>query len=249
MLGHEGANTLAEVIRVNRVLQELHCAYNSIPLSGFTDMVNALRDNTSLIYLPSMVESRQEHLNQAKAEVKAIKEEQQTHQRSYRRAGQVAAGLVVPGKFGAIIRNPKSIMPTSKDLPKASAAPLTEQDIGAALRLVDENWERQAYKLSQYLMRNSCILNGIDVPIEIEDEGYEKEGLDPDLLKLLEEANFNRTPTLELTDPMLMKPKPQPSKKGWRKRDSILTDLEGAFGAAKQNMTLSGLTSFGSSNI
>lgn len=218
-LGMEGAFALAEALRVNHTLQELHCEHNSIPLSGFTDMVNALRHNTSIMHLPPMIESRQEHLNQAKAEVKAIKDEQQANMRSYRRAVPLGAGLGIPSKFGAMIRSPK--MPkssTMKELPRLPQLALNEQDIGAALRLVDQGWERQAYRLSQYLGRNHALANGFDVPMEIEEEEFEKDALDPDLLKLLEEANFDRTPTLELTDPLMMKASTPGSRKS--KKDS-----------------------------
>ena len=89
---------------MNHTLHELHCENNSIPLSGFTDMVNALRHNFSIMYIPQMAGSRQEHLNQAKAEVKAIKDEQQATMRSYRRSVTLGAGLAIPSKFGAIIK-------------------------------------------------------------------------------------------------------------------------------------------------
>ncbi|KAF2861883.1 RNI-like protein [Piedraia hortae CBS 480.64] len=57
-LGLQGASTLAEVLKENTHLRELHCANNEIPLQGLTDLVNSLVANTSLCYLPTMDDGR-----------------------------------------------------------------------------------------------------------------------------------------------------------------------------------------------
>jgi hypothetical protein len=212
-IGLEGANTLAEVLRVNKTLQEIRCEYSGIPLQGFMNMISALRHNTSILYLPQMIQSREQCLDQAKAEVKAIKDEQQASLRSHRRSMPMGVSLGLPSKFGAMIRSPKRPKAVSKEMTKQSHPTLSEQDVGAALRLVDQNWERQAYRLSQYLSRNYALAGGYTVPMEIEEEDFERTSVDADLIKLLEDANFDQTPTLELSDP-LAKAASQGSNKG-----------------------------------
>ncbi|KAK5109527.1 hypothetical protein LTR62_006979 [Meristemomyces frigidus] len=57
-LGLQGASTLADVLKVNNTLRELHCGNNEIPLHGFTDLVDSLTENTTLLHLPTMDDGR-----------------------------------------------------------------------------------------------------------------------------------------------------------------------------------------------
>ncbi|KYG48454.1 hypothetical protein M433DRAFT_141001 [Acidomyces richmondensis BFW] len=50
----------------------------------------------------------------------------------------------------------------------------TVQDIQTTHRLLTEQWDRQVYRLQQYLHRNWCLLNDVPVNMEIEDEKAEK---------------------------------------------------------------------------
>jgi hypothetical protein len=70
-LGRLGASALAEVLRSNKTLTELHCDNNKIPLQGLTDMVDSLEDaNTTLVYLPHMTDGRTAAIRAAKATMK-----------------------------------------------------------------------------------------------------------------------------------------------------------------------------------
>lgn len=80
------------------------------------------------------------------------------------------------------------------------AAPLlqlSDQDIQAALRLVAESWDRQQYRLQQYLQRNICILQGIPTAMQIEEEDFERPMSVGSFSKLLEKVKVDSTPTAE----------------------------------------------------
>lgn len=74
---------------------------------------------------------------------------------------------------------------------------LSDQDIKAALGLVDESWERQEYRLQQYLQRNYNIANGIPVNMDVDDEEFERPDTAASIGKLVEKAAFDTTPTIE----------------------------------------------------
>ncbi|CAD0090461.1 unnamed protein product [Aureobasidium vineae] len=184
-LGLPGASMLAEVLKVNRTLRELHCEHNDIPLSAFTDMINALGKNTTLVYMPYMDESRLAALKQTETQVKQIRDE-------------------VPATTSPL--KPSVPAPLSKQPPSSSvagspitapSASLTDQDIQAALRLVTESWDRQQYRLQQYLERNCCILHGVPTSMEIEEEAFERATSVGTLSQLIEKVKLDSTPTAE----------------------------------------------------
>ncbi|KAG9867432.1 hypothetical protein KCV02_g23886, partial [Aureobasidium melanogenum] len=79
----------------------------------------------------------------------------------------------------------------------ASSVSLTDQDIQAALRLVTESWDRQQYRLQQYLERNCCILHGVPTSMEIEEEAFERATSVGTLSQLIEKVKLDSTPTAE----------------------------------------------------
>lgn len=88
------------------------------------------------------------------------------------------------------ILNPTS--PTAAPLPQ-----LSDQDIQAALRLVAESWDRQQYRLQQYLQRNLCMLQGVPTAMNIEEEDFERPVSVGDFSKLIEKVRIDSTPTAE----------------------------------------------------
>jgi hypothetical protein len=74
---------------------------------------------------------------------------------------------------------------------------LSDQDIKAALGLVAESWERQEYRLHQYLQRNNNIANGIPTPMEVDDEEFERPDTATSLSKVVEKVQIESTPTTE----------------------------------------------------
>ncbi|KAF2868432.1 leucine rich repeat protein-like protein [Massariosphaeria phaeospora] len=181
-LGLQGASTLADVLKVNTTLQQLYCENNGIALSGFTDLVNALHRNTTLLYLPSMEESRQMALKQTEDQVKQMRDDPGMH--SHGRGPSVRSKIVskVSGKPQKEQHQPMG---------------LSDQDIKAALCLVDESWGRQEYRLQQYLQRNYNIANGIPTTMDVDDEEFERPDTASSLSRIVEKIKFESTPTVE----------------------------------------------------
>ncbi|KAF2012465.1 RNI-like protein [Aaosphaeria arxii CBS 175.79] len=181
-LGLQGASTLADVLKVNTTLRELYCENNGIALSGFTDLVNSLHRNTTLLYLPSMQESRQLALKQTEDQVKQMQSENspQANGRSTSVRSKIASK--VSGK-------------TTRE--RAPSMILSDQDIKAALGLVDESWSRQDYRLQQYLQRNFNIANGIEVALEVDEEEFERPDTALSISKIVEKVTIDTTPTVE----------------------------------------------------
>jgi hypothetical protein len=239
-LGLPGASMLADILKTNRTLRELHCEHNDIPLSAFTDMINALGKNTSLVYMPYMDESRLAALKQTETQVKLIRDEVPATTSPLKPS--ISAPLVVkppPSSSSSTFRKGLANMkrsvnrsssaappsfPSLTPTPRHSSSPLlssrpfspsktkvnnttgspitasvslTDQDIQAALRLVTESWDRQQYRLQQYLERNCCILHGVPTSMEIEEEAFERATSVGNLAQLIEKVRLDSTPTVE----------------------------------------------------
>jgi hypothetical protein len=154
---------------------------NDIALNGFTDLVNALHRNTTLLYLPNMQESRQMALKRTEDQVKQMRDDATTQSQ---RTASVRSKLAS-----------KVSSKPSKEKPHPSG--LSDQDIKAALGLVDESWARQEYRLNQYLQRNIDIANGIPVPMDVDDEEFERPDTASSLSKIFDKVRIQRTPTVE----------------------------------------------------
>ncbi|KAH8733218.1 leucine rich repeat protein-like protein [Phaeosphaeriaceae sp. PMI808] len=181
-LGLQGASTLSDVLKLNTTLQFLYCENNGIALTGFTDLVNALHRNTTLLYLPSMQESRQMALKQTEDQVKQMRDDVSVSNQS--RGHSVRSKLA--SKVGG-----KTLK--EKDHPSG----LSDQDIKAALGLVDESWARQEYRLQQYLQRNHNIANGIPTTMDVDEEDFERPDTASSLAKIIERVKIESTPTTE----------------------------------------------------
>ncbi|KAF2755947.1 leucine rich repeat protein-like protein [Pseudovirgaria hyperparasitica] len=187
-LGIQGASTLADVLKSNQTLTEVHCEHNGINLSGFTDLVNALNRNTTLLYLPEMDESRQIALKQTEDQVKQMRDDVPAQGPSKASSART--------KFANMVGMPTIAI--GKDRTSPGPSSLSDQDIKAALALVDESWDRQVYRLRLYLQRNIDIANGVPTNLEIDEEDFER----PDtgtgsISKMIEQAKIDSTPTLE----------------------------------------------------
>ncbi len=74
---------------------------------------------------------------------------------------------------------------------------LSDQDIKAALGLVDESWARQEYRLQQYLQRNHNIAHGIPTAMDVDEEEFERPDTANSLGRILERVKIESTPTAE----------------------------------------------------
>lgn len=181
-LGLQGASTLADVLKVNNTLQYLYCENNSIALTGFTDLVNSLHRNTTLLHLPSMQESRQMALKQTEDQVKQMRDDVSVHNQS--------RNVSVRSKLASKVS-------TSRTKERSLPMGLSDQDIKAALGLVDESWARQEYRLEQYLQRNTNIANGVPTRMDVDEEDFERPDTAASLGKIIEKVKIESTPTAE----------------------------------------------------
>nr|POE65226.1 isoform 2 of capping protein, arp2/3 and myosin-i linker protein 2 [Quercus suber] len=103
---------------------------------------------------------------------------------------------------------PKASSPFSLTLPPpkhkpghtSSVAPsvsFTVQDIQITQRLLTEQWDRQCFRLSQYLERNWCLLNTGSATMTIEDEKFERPSSVASISKMLEQVKYDTTPRVE----------------------------------------------------
>lgn len=160
---------------------------NDIALNGFTDLVNALHRNTTLLYLPTMHESRQMALKRTEDQVKQLRDD---------------TSIYAPSKPVSVrskLASKASKVTSKSGRDRGASIGLSDQDIKAALGLVDESWSRQEYRLQQYLLRNYNIANGIPVSMDVGDEDFERDRPDTSssLSKILEKVTIDSTPTAE----------------------------------------------------
>ena len=122
-------------------------------------------------------------LKQTEDEVKQMRDNHaaQTRTRSHSVRSKIASK--VPGR----VSKEKDVQPSF----------LSDQDIKAALGLVAESWERQEYRLQQYLQRNYNIANGIPTPLEVDDEEFERPDTATSLSRIVEKVQIESTPTGE----------------------------------------------------
>jgi hypothetical protein len=241
-LGVRGASTLAEVVRENQTLLELHCDNNEIPLAGLTDLVNSLIDNTALIYLPSMNDGRAAAFRSAEATMKVMSDDPPRDPPGPK--GQSSTGGSAVRKGFASVRKttsraasqytpsfpnlPYSNKASSSTLESRSSSPMsltlpagkkgrrsssshhsrsgsasgfsafTIQDIQTTQRLLTEQWDRQCYRLEQYLHRNWCLLHNLPCNMEVEDEKFERPSSVGSIGRMLEQVKYDTTPKADL---------------------------------------------------
>ncbi|KAF2811573.1 leucine rich repeat protein-like protein [Mytilinidion resinicola] len=213
-LGLQGASTLADVLKTNDTLQELHCENNGIGLPGFTDLVNALHRNTTLQYLPAMQESRLTALKQTEDQVKQMRDDGGVE--APRRSASSTTANAISSSLSKFTKGTKFMtMPSTSSKAQNGqhhghahrrsgsggrhppSMLLSDQDINAALRLVDESWGRQMYRLQQYLGRNWNIKMGVSTQLEVDEEEFERPDTATDLGRVVERVRSERTPTAE----------------------------------------------------
>jgi hypothetical protein len=131
---------------------EVYCEHNDINLQGLTVLVDGLSKNKTVLYLPSMDQERMEALQRVEREIQSMCTEANggTHKTSVRRT--LAA------------------VKTGSHQSRHTLSEYTDHDIQAAVRLMDEKWDRQIRRLQNYLARNYSIANGFPLPL---DEGAE----------------------------------------------------------------------------
>lgn len=213
-LGMQGASTLADVLKANKTLRELHCDFNAITLPGFTDLVNSLAENTTILFLPPFSESRYAALRQTEEQIRIARTKtdetmmgsSSSKISSVRRTFSTLGAGIAPSQFGS----------SKSSSSRVGAVPQwTEQDVQAALRLVNEGWEDQARRLNQYLARNWRILHGVeDITSGTVSEGEkdQRPGTAGSIGKVLQKVASQSTPTMEKDAQLVLEEDARPSE-------------------------------------
>ncbi|KAF2095237.1 RNI-like protein [Rhizodiscina lignyota] len=150
-LGMRGAHTLADILKSNETLQELHCENNRIPLSGFMDIVSALYLNHTLLHLSGIEDSQKEAHSVAESQIKAIRDE---HQSTFPTGKAASIRDKFTARVGGVTRR-QSVRP-----------PMKTQSVGRsealeALGDLDNVWNKHIALMNFYTHRNRCIALGI----------------------------------------------------------------------------------------
>ncbi|KAI9811000.1 MAG: hypothetical protein M1827_005732 [Pycnora praestabilis] len=186
-LGMQGANTLSTVLQKNRSLREIYCENNDINLQGLTGLINGLTENRSVLYLPSMDGDRKESLQTVEREIQSMRTESKanlSNKQSVRRS------------LANVGRSSK----TTKAGSAAAIPTFTEQDVQAAVRMMNEKWDRQSDRLRYILTRNINLANGDPAPAMHPDFNEGESGRrmsTASLAGVLEKVALQSTPTME----------------------------------------------------
>lgn len=198
-LGFQGAETLAELLDVNKSLVEIHCENNDINLQSFTVLVNALQKNTTLLYLPTLDKDRETSLEKVKREISAMEkiEEDTTPTKSSALKRSFTGAMSISSKSHRM-----SMRSNTSDLSQSS---FTNHDIVAAIASLNEKWDQQVTRLQTYLQRNYRLANGL--PWDEQNMSIEVDRPDTaeSLGTMLERVQLDRTPTLERSETFLDK--------------------------------------------
>ena len=191
-LGLPGAGALALVLEKNNTLREIYCEDNEINLQAFTVLVNAVNDNTSLLYLPNMDKDRAWSRKKVDREVDSLRESGSSSLPS-------GAKSTMKRTIGAAMAGGRSISSRGTDKPAVPVG-YTEQDMQAAVGSLSHRWDFEVERLQSYLRRNYCLAHGL--PVEESpaiphggDNGLHAAG---SLAMALREARRDRTPTAEM---------------------------------------------------
>lgn len=227
-LGMQGASTLAGVLKENNTLTELYCNNNEIPLTGLTDLVNSIVDNTNIIQLPTMDDGRAAALRSAENTMKAVSEMDHAKPSapvkssplatssfamkrgfaSVRRSAQRASSVYTPSLPRSQKSDHASMPPPPRSRQASHTGPVAAapssfsiQDIQTTQQLLTEQWDRQCYRLAQYLDRNWCLLHSIPTETSIldPDPNSDRPFSSGSLGKMLAEISYDATPRAERT--------------------------------------------------
>ena len=192
-LGLPGANALASVLERNHTLSEVYCEDNGISLQSFTLLVNALKNNTSVLHLPNMDKDRAWSRQRIDREIDGMRDNSSS-------ATGPSTKSSVRRAFSGALSSGRAF--SARGMEKAPPMlGYTEQDVQAAVASLDQRWDAQVRRLQGYLKRNYCMTHGLPLP---EDDttspaGESRKGSAGDSLAgALMAASLDRTPQTEL---------------------------------------------------
>ena len=152
-LGAKSLSLLSEVLHENTTLQRIICEHKEIKLHDFTDLVNAVVSNNTILFLGDFTSGRDLALQRAQAEILRDKTKSLS-----------ATDLKHPEPstlrrtFTALTLSSPNSSPNSRDAKHIRS--LTEQDARAALDILSKKWDEQISRLNILLKRNLSRLTG-----------------------------------------------------------------------------------------
>ena len=191
-LGMQGAHTLAEVLEGNESLTEIHCANNEINLQSFTVLVNALQNNKTLLYMPTLDHDRQVSMEKVKKEIKGLG--QMGEDTSFAKGGALKRTFTGAMSVGGKSHHRHSLRHANT---LTSVAPYTDQDVTAALVALNEKWNAEVARMQRYLTRNSHLANGLPWNEGDDNDDSQRPNTADSIGHLLEKVKLDRTPTVE----------------------------------------------------
>jgi hypothetical protein len=197
-LGLPGANALASILEKNSTLRELHCEDNEISLQAFTMLVDAMKHNKSLLYLPDMEKDRAWSSQKVDREVNSLRDNQPPS----------SAKATVKRAFGGTLIGGRTFSSRTPER-SFSAVGYTEQDVKAAVASLGRTWDHEVARLHNYLTRNYCLANGLPVPDDVAKTApgsWNGSASVHSLSTALKQAGLDHTPTAELDRQLSEKP-------------------------------------------
>lgn len=185
-LGNSGAIVLSETLMKNRTLRYLYCERNGINLQGFSAMVNALENNTTLLYLPNMEKDKLEHFKRVKesfAHLSGSPKPGSSHitgrstpasvlKSGLRRRSKTTADPISPPtsrRVSFLLEAPKLARPvlgsrqlstlTEDDAGVSFASVATQQDAERLAYILEGKWKAEQARLEGFLARNNGLEN------------------------------------------------------------------------------------------
>jgi hypothetical protein len=186
-LGSPGASALAEVLETNVGLVALHCENNAISLRSLTEIVEAVKKNTTLTYMAPLEEDRQLALKLIEDEVKRVRDFAPISPIPKTSSVKKLVSSIGITKSGKEREKERDLRPRT----------LSNEDIKSALTIMDENWSYQTSRLNAYLQRNYSLAQGIPTPMDTEYDLNERYDNTISLDEVIEKVKLDSTPTAE----------------------------------------------------
>ena len=220
-LGLPGAHAIASLLEQNSALEELHCEDNEISLQAFTTIVNAVRNNTTLLYVPIMDRDRAWSRGKVDREVSSMMKTATSSSPPKARTS-VKRSLINARTFPTRLSNndkKEQQQQQQQQSQLVTSGGYTEQDVQAAVESLDQTWDSEVARLQGYLHRNYCAAHGL--PLDQQDTGAgsgaeSRPATAGKLANALHAAALDRTPTAELDRRLQLDPEIGSSLSGLR---------------------------------
>ena len=160
-LGLPGASALASVIQVNTALRELHCEGNEVSLQAFMTLVNAVRSNTTLLYLPAMMKDRA--WARSKVDRELFNVLSPTGGTGSSTPSPTSTRSSMKRALSNSLGGSRSL--SSRSIDKTSTLPsVNEKGMRDAASSIDRTWDQEIDRLAGYLSRNYSLVSGLPMP-------------------------------------------------------------------------------------